>query len=52
MSIIKDVTLEERNTHFIPDEIKVALMCETEFNFMEDEELCKTIATDIYNKQM
>ena len=33
---IKDMTLDERNTPFIPDEIRVALISETQFNFMED----------------
>ena len=52
MSIIKDVTLNERNTLFVPDEIRVALMCESRFNFMENKELCKNYATDIYKLQM
>jgi hypothetical protein len=52
MSIIKNATLEELKTFFEPDEIIVALIVETDFNFMEDKELCKTYATDIYKSQV
>ncbi len=50
MSVIKDITLQERSILFIPDEIRVALMCETEFDFYKDLELCKKLAPKIYDK--
>jgi phosphoenolpyruvate carboxylase len=49
MSVIKDAALEERNTRFIPDEIRVALICETRFDFMKDKKLCEEAATNLYN---
>jgi hypothetical protein len=48
MSIIKDVTLDERNTPVTPDEFRTALICETQFNFVEDEKLCENYATDLF----
>jgi hypothetical protein len=50
MSVIKDIALAERNNLFIPDEIHVALMCETKFDFFKDLELCEELATKIYDK--
>ncbi len=44
MSVIKDIALEERTNLFIPDEIHVALMCETNFDFYTDLELCEELA--------
>ena len=52
MSVIKDIDLYERNTKFIPDEIYAAIICETDFDFMKDEELCKRHATEIYEAQI
>ena len=50
MSVIKDAALQERNSLFVPDEIRVALMCETNFDFYTDENLCKELAPKIYDK--
>ncbi len=47
MSVITDSALEERNTLFIPDEIHVAIICETNFDFMKDKQLCKEFATKL-----
>ena len=52
MSVIKDAELEERNTLFIPDEIRVALICETRFDFMKDKKLCEEAATNLYDSQI
>ena len=50
MSVIKDIALEERSKLFKPDEIYVALMCETKFDFYTDLDLCKKLAPKIYEK--
>ena len=52
MSVILDSDLAERNTRFDPDEIHAAIICETNFDFMKDEALCKDHATKIYDSQI
>jgi len=49
MSVITDSNLEERNTLFIPDEIHVALICETDFDFNKDQALCWEYAAKLYD---
>ena len=43
---------DDQNTKFIPDEIYAAIICETDFDFMKDEALCKEYATEIYDTQI
>jgi hypothetical protein len=52
MSNIINSDLAERNTRFEPDEIRAAIICETDFDFMKDEALCKEYATKIYDAQI
>ena len=44
MSIIRDITLELRNTDFIPNEIRALIICETKFDFMTNDVECKKAA--------
>ena len=50
MSVITDRALDERNSLFQPDEIHVAIVCETDFDFMKDPQKCKEYATKLYEE--
>ena len=44
MAEIRDITLDLRNTDFIPDEIRALIICETKFDFMTDDAKCMKLA--------
>ena len=41
---IRDITLDLRNTNFIPDEFRALVICETKFDFVTDDEKCMKAA--------
>ena len=48
MAEIRDITLDLRNTDFIPTEIRALIICETTFDFVTDDEKCLKAAEDFH----
>ena len=46
---IRDITLDLRNTNFIPDEFRALIICETKFDFVTDDEKCMKAAQDFHD---
>ena len=44
MAEIRDIDLDLRNTDFIPTEIRALVICETQFDFVIDDEKCMKAA--------
>ena len=41
---IRDITLDLRNTDFVPNEFRALIICETKFDFMTDDDKCMKAA--------